>query len=159
MKILYVLTLSLFLSGCFATGEKFKLVEGVQGNRSVIYLYRDSGLTDYGGAFPDFKLDGKGKYPLKNGGYYRFDVSPGKHKLEIISEFQLTSFLTWPNRSIEIEAATGREYFIRYDVYTEGYSEDTSGLVTKRVRQLQTEFKIVKKEAAIKELLNTRKAN
>ena len=125
-----ILCLVVVASGCMATGPVFTRIEPPFDGKATIYVFRKSDLYSFGGIFPDMKIDGNGKYPLKNNGYLRFEVDPGKHRIEIISELKLSQLVTWPYRDITVDATAGGVNYVVYDVRTDGKEGNTTLLQT-----------------------------
>lgn len=145
MKLTLLLILCLLVFGCTANGPKFSGLQIPEENEAVIYVFRNSGLFDYGGAYPKFGVNGEGNYPLKNHGYLRFVVDPGAYNFAVIEKLDLMTMLKWPKRDVSLEVLTGGIYYIQYHVYSSGIAR--SGNYS--TRELQTYFKLLGSEDAL----------
>lgn len=104
------LTAAVLLSSCASTGNQFAPVAPPSGE-AQIYVYRVPRVASSGG-YPTIALDGRDVAPLKNGGFLRFPVGPGRHTIE-----QRYSVWNWDLRAdpVVVDAAPGRTYFVRMD--------------------------------------------
>tara|TARA_R110002060_G_scaffold880_2_gene2096 strand:+ start:1944 stop:2246 length:303 start_codon:yes stop_codon:yes gene_type:complete len=81
-KIIILISTSLLLIGCSATGSKFTQIESLDTNQAKVYIYRPWAILD-GAAAPTIQVDEKDRFDLSNGGYEIIKLSPGTYKLTV----------------------------------------------------------------------------
>ncbi|MEZ5530367.1 MAG: DUF2846 domain-containing protein [Porticoccaceae bacterium] len=108
IRILTILCFML-LAGCAATGQKFPGITAFSEATSTLYIFRESKLQS-AAYCPAMYLEGKKVGCLKNGGYIRVEISPGKHLLEV----RKSAFLIGDEPSIEFSSSSGEVIFIEW---------------------------------------------
>jgi hypothetical protein len=109
MKYLLSIIITILLSGCVATGTKFDKVKLFSPDTVTVYVLRQSMIS--GGFYcADIYEYGKHKGCLKNGGYLRFEASPG-------SVLFRTEYMT-KNKYKTIEAKAGDVIFLEWYIKT-----------------------------------------
>jgi hypothetical protein len=102
-----IVLLFALLAGCSAGGKQFSGLEKPATASAQVYVYRPSALLQ-SGIFPDIEIDSKLVGKLKNGGYLRFQVEPGEHKLSVTG-----NYLQWNHatREFDVSYEAGKTYF------------------------------------------------
>jgi len=109
MKYLLSIILSVFLLSCVATGNKFDKIRLYSPDTVTVYVLRQSMIS--GGFYcADIYEYGKHKGCLKNGGYLRFEASPG-------SVLFRSEYMT-KNKYKTIEAKAGDVVFLEWYIQT-----------------------------------------
>lgn len=108
IKSSFLIFLSLiFLFGCSATGEKYSIVQPkLLNGKSEIVIYRESKLGASGSDFC-INIANKPYGVLKNGGYLKATLEPGKHKVSLPFSDEL---------AIEVEVREGETKYIEFTI-------------------------------------------
>lgn len=96
----------LFLNACATTGSQFIKTTYANENEAVVYFYRPKEWVA-GALSPTITDNGLIISKLSNGGYYRWQTTPGKHRL-----FTDTMYIDKP---LTIEIKQGETHFVRLD--------------------------------------------
>lgn len=110
-KVIILISTSLLLLGCNATGPKFTQLENLDSNHAKIYIYRPWAMLD-GAAAPTIQVDGTDRFDLSNGGYEIITLSPGTHKLTV-KKGEFMSNWRADEMSIEYKFQANKNYFVR----------------------------------------------
>jgi hypothetical protein len=114
LKVLFLVICTLILSGCSASGDRFKGFEEVAADKSSLYIYRPSKYFQ-GGTWPTVFIDGEEKFLLKNAGFVFTQLEPGQHEIKIGA----TSFLDhWIFGRVvgNIDFEKGKTYYLKFDI-------------------------------------------
>jgi hypothetical protein len=122
------------ISGCTASGPAFTQEKIVDANKAVVYFYRPFSVAGCA-VTPHVYIDEVKHGPLKNNGYLVYFVEPGKRMVELRDAMLGGPLTIYP----DIEA--GKQHYIR------------CALAPYRI-----ELAVIPEEYAIREIINTRKA-
>ena len=108
LKSNFFMFLSLvFLFGCSATGEKYSSSQvSLQNGNSEIVIYREGKLSASGSDFC-VKIGDESFGVLKNGGYLRTSLAPGKHTISLPFSNEL---------EIELEVKEGETEYVEFTI-------------------------------------------
>lgn len=110
-KIIILISTSLLLLACNATGPRFTQLESLDANHAKIYVYRPWAMLD-GAAAPTVQVDGTDRFDLSNGGYQIITLSPGTHKLTVKKGAFMSNWRS-EEMSIEYQFEANKNYFVR----------------------------------------------
>lgn len=110
-KIIIIISTSLLLLACNATGPKFTKLESLDTNQAKVYIYRPWAMLD-GAAAPTVQVDGIDRFDLSNGGYEVITLSPGSHKLTVKKGAFMSNWRA-DEMNIEYKFEANKNYFIR----------------------------------------------
>lgn len=112
-KLLFAASLLALLSGCAANGSQYQKELPAADNESVLYVYRPWAFIA-GGYVAHIKVDDLPLCKLRNGGFCKLRVAPGKHTVRTVKHgFQ---DLGGEERSMTFETEGGKHFFIKYNV-------------------------------------------
>lgn len=109
-KIILVISILSALVGCAAPGPIFEPLAQKE-ESAVLYIYRPSKFAG-GGTYPHIYIDGKEKFPLRNGGYLSFYLSPGEYTIESKGKDWKWDL---PDSSVKVTLEKGEIYYIKLD--------------------------------------------
>ena len=101
------LAVVVFLTGCSATGPVFEARSAAPAGYGIVYVYRPSTFVN-GGLAPYVYVDRAQKPKLRNGGYQRYELSAGVHKIATDG-----NFLEWHPGRAEVSVNL-RENDVKY---------------------------------------------
>lgn len=104
------------LSGCGATGPKFRAAPEPPSDKALIYIYRPGAMMA-GAKAPTILVNETHKFELLNKGYAQIVLPAGAVLLRIEKESTMSLLLTPGNNwtgSVFIEAEPGRTYYARF---------------------------------------------
>jgi len=110
-KIIIIISTSLLLLACNATGPKFTQLESLDTNQAKIYVYRPWAMLD-GAAAPTIQIDGVDRFDLSNGGYEVVTLPPGSHKLTVKKGGVMSNWRA-DEMNIEYKFEANKNYFVR----------------------------------------------
>lgn len=150
-SIIIIITTSLLLLACNATGPKFTQLESLDTNQAKVYIYRPWAMLD-GTAAPTVQVDGTDRFDLSNGGYEIVTLSPGTHMLTV-KKGALMSNWRADEMNIEYKFEANKNYFVRLsaelrDAGVYGSTISISGSYG---------FALIKETYAVKELKEVKK--
>lgn len=150
-KKIFLISLSLLLLACNATGPKFTQLESLDSNQAKVYIYRPWAILDAVAA-PTIQINGEDHFDLSNGGYTVISLKPGKHKLTVKKGTFLSNWRAG-EMNIEHKFEANKNYFVRLtaelaDVGFYGGVTSVSG---------NYEFALIKESYAKNELKETKK--
>ena len=147
VAVVYILTL---LTGCAASGPLFEGVVPPDKGMTTLYVYRPNNIK-LGGSYPMTIIDGKEMGYLKNGGYIRADLDPGKHKIQLRKSFNWSTTLT-----TDLDMERNKIYYLKLLVDVDGsIGSDHAGKAVVSHKYYRA-IAFVKEAQAIKELPETR---
>ena len=110
-KIIFIISVTLLLTACSATGPKFTQLENLDANQAKVYIYRPWAMLD-GAAAPTIQIDGVDHFNLGNGGYEVVTLSPGVHKLTVKKGTFMSNWRA-DQMDIEFKFEANKNYFVR----------------------------------------------
>ncbi|CAM4160060.1 DUF2846 domain-containing protein [Pseudoalteromonas byunsanensis] len=108
------LFVAILISGCVATGEKFKGELAQPNDKASFYLYRPAKFFQ-GGAWPTVFINGEDRFTLKNGGYVHTYLPAGTHHFKIAKGHFLSNWIAG-DLEFTVEVEPGKQYFYRFDI-------------------------------------------
>lgn len=143
-KTLLALLLACVLSGCIATGEKFRREIPAGPEEALLYIFRPSGFIGVAQR-PDVKVDGQPLGSLVSGSFLVKKVGIGRHELLLTGE---GNPFTWnyPDRLETFVIMTSGNYYFRY--------APSSSMRTPNVMVHSYSFYPVSESQAMEELIN-----
>ncbi|PCK32141.1 DUF2846 domain-containing protein [Pseudoalteromonas piscicida] len=117
-KVIIIISMSLLLLACNATGPKFTQLERLDTNQAKVYIYRPWAMLD-GAAAPTVQVDGVDRFDLSNGGYEIITLSPGSHKLTVKKGAFLSNWRA-DEMNIEYNFEANKNYFVRLSAELQG---------------------------------------
>lgn len=108
----FLLSTALLLSGCVATGEKFRREVPAHPQEALLYIYRPSGFIG-SAQRPDIRIDGENLGSVVSGGYLVKKVTIGRHTLVLTGG---GNPFTWnfPDRTEVANINASGNYYYRY---------------------------------------------
>jgi hypothetical protein len=100
------------LLGCTPGGSTFQREAGLSNDVGVIYVYRPLSSLFGRGEDPYVTIAGKQMGRLKAGGYFKFIVPIGEHKVTVNQSIFLLP--TWPE-SVEVAVASATSTYVKVD--------------------------------------------
>ena len=110
-KIIVLISTSLLLLACSATGSKFIQLENLDTDQVKVYVYRPWAMLD-GAAAPTVQIDGEDRFDLSNGGYEIITLSPGTHKITVKKGTFMSNWRA-NEMNIEYKFEANKNYFVR----------------------------------------------
>ncbi|MCW8833875.1 MAG: DUF2846 domain-containing protein [Colwellia sp.] len=110
-KIILLISSSLLLIACNATGPKFSQLESLDINQAKVYIYRPWAMLD-GAAAPTIQIDETDRFDLSNGGYEVITLPPGTHKLTVKKGAFMSNWRA-DEMNIEYKFEANKNYFVR----------------------------------------------
>ena len=122
MKLAMLGAALLLLEGCVsatATGRQFQGVEAPNSGRAAVYVYAPrTGMPVLGQMSAEVFVDNKPLVRIDEGFFFRFEVSPGVHRLHASTDSQMSCggqfFPGTRYAPVVLEASANRTYLIRY---------------------------------------------
>lgn len=118
-QIFYLLSI-VALSGCGAMGANFNDLKPTDDSITNIYFYRLTHPALFSaGEAPYIFIDNEIKHSLKYGGFLRYPLEPGHHKIKIGKK---SHFTLWSKRDIEWEVLVEKNQskYYRLDISVNG---------------------------------------
>ena len=111
-RCLAILTLSLSIAACSASGPAFRKL-AVPPGKAVIYAYRPDAF--FGRVRSPYVYCGDGSVDLKPGGYHPFVVEPGSVTCISTTEPLSMGFKEWRSGTakVEVRVEAGKESFVK----------------------------------------------
>lgn len=136
MRIVLTLIAGLLLSGCIASGPSFQPEAFVPPNKSVVYAYRPMGLVGIGECYRVY-VDDKKLGCIKAGGYFRYDVEPGRHTVGVAGAINSPTGVEMFDTSV-VEMQGGRPYYFEVTMNSlDEVSENQALIAIGKTRQQQ----------------------
>lgn len=132
---LVVLSLSLVLTGCAATGPNFTPYAIKEADKGLLYVYRPV-RWENSAISPGVIIDGNEYAVLPHGGYMPFALSPGWHSIELKFSDRFEG-----QAKISVEIGLERPVFIRVETWND-ISDDGVG------KKMTRTFRLAEQSAA-----------
>ena len=94
-----------------ASGAQFSTLVEANEDEAIVYVLRDKRFFQ-GGTYPNILVNDKNPVALRNGGFIRYSLQPGTHKIG------LSKGLWWVlgKHALELNVEAGEEYFVFLDL-------------------------------------------